>query len=72
MSENHQRNRPEKLDLPEAPKNSHGKRPSKKPQLPFKLKLQQIRANSENQVIEQFIQYRKNFIQQIEEYGFAV
>ena len=68
MSERkHRGNKPEKLDLPEVPKNVQGKRNLKNSQIPFRIQLQRMRADAENQVFQQLIFYRKNFIKQIEE-----
>ena len=46
MSEKkHRGNKPEKLDLPEVPKNVQGKRNLKNSQIPFRIQLQRMRAD---------------------------
>ena len=70
MSERkHKGNKPEKLDLPEIPENIdiQDKGNLRNKSAPFKVQLQNMKANSENQIFQQLILYRKNFIKQIEE-----
>ena len=63
-----QGNKPEKLNLPETPKhNNQGGKNLKKPQPPFGVHLQQMKADAENQVLQRLTIYRKNRIKQIEE-----
>ena len=62
----HYRNKPEKLELPELPKNNQGKKTLKNPQPPFSWTLQQMKADAENQVFQRLIVNRRNLIEQIE------
>ena len=62
----HRGNKPEKLDLPENPINSKEKKSLKNPLPPFRFQLQQIKANSENQIIQILENNKINLIKQIE------
>ena len=59
------RNKPEKLDLPKAPKINQGD--NRLRALPFSIQLQQMKVNAKNQVFESLFQMRKKLIKQIEE-----
>ncbi len=61
-------NKPEKLKLPEIPKNNQGKKDIRNTQnLPFRWQLQRLKNNAENQVFERLFSNRKNLIKKIEE-----
>ena len=62
----HRGNKPEKLEIPEFPKNNQGKKTLRNPQPPFSWTLQQMKADAENQVFQRLIVNRRNLIEQIE------
>ncbi len=56
MSEH--RNKPERLTLPENPKRNQEKKASHQP--PFKIQLQKMKYDAENQVFDRLFKARKN------------
>lgn len=59
-------NKPEKLNLPEFPKNNQGKRVLKNPSPPFKFQLQQMKVDAENQFFQRLDDTKRTLIDRIE------